>query len=96
MGALRLLRYRCPTPQPDDRRRKILSQLFRRSGDEQRRRSRLVRGFTYGACYELALRITFVNFAAYTPGAIKEFSKRDQARVRAELLQIVDSFHVLR
>lgn len=53
------------------------------------------RGYANGRCYLLAAQIAFTNFAVYPPGAIKEFTKQDQARVRSQLMQILDSFRPL-
>jgi hypothetical protein len=54
------------------------------------------RGYRNGRCYELALRVTFTNFAAYPPGAIKEFTSQDQKRLAEQLRRILDSFRSLR
>jgi hypothetical protein len=51
--------------------------------------------FVRGKCFELATAVTYTNFAVYSPGQIKEFTKRDQARVISELNKIVASFKVL-
>ncbi len=53
------------------------------------------RGFKNGRCYELALHITFTNFRAYDPGAIREFTRHDEEQVTRQLRQILDSFRSL-
>ncbi len=56
----------------------------------------LYRGYENGRCYELALQMTFTNFNAYPPGAMKEFTKQEQKQVHAQLEQILDSFRSLK
>ena len=55
----------------------------------------LYRGFTHGRCYELAVRVTFTNFAVYQAGTIREFTSADKEQVNAQLKQILDSFRTL-
>jgi hypothetical protein len=53
------------------------------------------RGYLNGRCYELALNVTSSGFGAYDPGAIKEFTRRDEKHVRAKFTRILDSFRLL-
>lgn len=53
------------------------------------------RGFTYGRCYELAVLVTFTNFAAFPPGRVKEFTPLDEKHIIAQLTRILDSFRTL-
>jgi hypothetical protein len=53
-------------------------------------------GFDKGKCFELAVAVTYTNFAAYDPGQIKEFTTSDQAKVTSELNKIVTSFQALK
>ena len=56
----------------------------------------LYRAFIQGTCYEIDLDITFSNYKVWATGTIKEFTKRDQEQVKADLMNILDSFRVLR
>ena len=53
-------------------------------------------GFHNGTCFELAAAVTYTNLAVYDPGAIKEFTQRDKAKVADELKAILGSFRALR
>jgi hypothetical protein len=52
---------------------------------------KLYRLFVDGSCYEFETRIGQTQFAYYPPGAIKEFTKRDQSDIEARLQQVIDS-----
>ncbi|MBV9300971.1 MAG: hypothetical protein JOY62_00200 [Acidobacteriaceae bacterium] len=52
-------------------------------------------GYKNRKCYKLAVEVTFSNFEVHPPGTIKEFTKRDQEQVRAQLERIIDSFRSL-
>jgi hypothetical protein len=58
--------------------------------------SNLYQGFKNGKCYQLAIRVTSTNFAVYSPGSIKEFTKQDNEQVVRDLTRILDSFRILR
>jgi hypothetical protein len=58
--------------------------------------SNLYQGFKNGKCYQLAIRVTSTNFAVYSPGAIKEFTKQDNEQVVRDLTRILDSFRIPR
>jgi hypothetical protein len=52
----------------------------------------IYRVFHDGVCYELGIQEATTNPAGFDPGSIQEFTKRDQAEVRARLQQALDSF----
>ncbi len=53
------------------------------------------RGFKNGNCYNLAIHVTFTNFAVYDPGTIKEFTKHDIELVEEDLMRVLDSFKTI-
>ena len=54
------------------------------------------RAFKNGTCYEVSVKVTFTNFQVYEPGTIKDFTKGDYKRVVQDLMQVLDSFKILR
>jgi hypothetical protein len=52
----------------------------------------IYRVFHNNVCYELGIQEETTNPAAFDPGSFKEFSKQDQAEVRARLKQPLEFF----
>jgi hypothetical protein len=58
--------------------------------------SDVYRAFHRSKCYELRINITSTEFSNFEPGAVKEFTRRDEQRVRNELTTILNSFRFLK
>lgn len=56
---------------------------------------RAYKAFHNGQCYQLAIRVAFASLGGSTPGTIKEFTPRDEEKVRSTLKRILTSFKFL-
>lgn len=52
----------------------------------------LYRTFHRGRCYELSINLATNSFGSFDPGTVREFTPKDDQRVRIELTTILDSF----
>ncbi len=52
--------------------------------------------FHDGKCYELDVRVATVSMGGYAPGTIKEFTEKDEQRVRASLAKVKATFKFLK
>jgi hypothetical protein len=50
------------------------------------------RAFHRGRCYELSINLATNSFGSFDPGTVREFTSKDDQRVRTELATILDSF----
>ena len=58
--------------------------------------SDLYRTFYRSKCFELSINITATRFENFAPGAMREFTSRDEQRVENELTIILNSFRFLK
>lgn len=56
----------------------------------------IYRVFRGGTCYEFGVQWASTSFSAFDPGTIKQFTKRDAAKVSSALQRPVDSFTFLK
>jgi hypothetical protein len=55
----------------------------------------LYRAFQRGKCYELSITIASSSFGSFDPGTVREFTSKDDQRVRSELTTILNSFRFM-
>ena len=56
----------------------------------------LYRTFHKNRCHELSINVATSAFWAFDPGAVKEFTPKDEQHVRNELTTVLDSFRFLK
>jgi hypothetical protein len=55
----------------------------------------LYRAFQRGKCHELSITIASSSFGSLDPGTVREFTSKDDQRVRSELTTILNSFRFM-